>query len=107
MQNIWAKGRNAKGGSGKEKNIPGLSLCNAGWFLRELMVSEGGGAEARSPLQDEQMAESKCRDLFYICIPCCGALDVGFRFSLLFFSSALFCHRLQTLSYRITDAHNV
>lgn len=92
----------------KEKNIPGVSLCNAGWFLRELMVSEGGGAEARSPLQDEQMAESKCRDLFYISIPCCGAIDVGFRFSLFFPAPpALFCHRLQTLSYRITDARNV
>lgn len=72
----------------KEKNIPGVSLCHAGWFLRELMVSEGGGAEARSPLQDEQMAESKCRDLFYISIPCCGALDVGFRFSLFFSPSS-------------------
>lgn len=64
--------------AGKRKH-PGMSLCHAVWFLRELMVSKGG-EKRHALLQDEQMAESKCGDLFYISIPCCGAADVGFFF---------------------------
>lgn len=66
------------------------------------MVSKGGEkkvSQRHALLQDEQMAESKCGDLFYISIPCCGAVDVGFRF--------LFFLLLQMLSYRITDTRNV
>ena len=55
------------------------------------MVSKGGEekkkkkvSQRRALLQDEQMAESKCGDLFYISIPCRGAGDVGFRFFLFF-----------------------
>lgn len=84
---------------------PGVSLCQAVWFLREL--SEGGEEEEsrrHALLQHEQMAESESGDLFYISIPCRGAVDVGFRFlSFLFFLPLL----LQMLSYRVADARNV
>ena len=56
-----------------------LSSC---LVSESLMVSEGGEkkvSQRHALLQDEQMAESKCGDLFYISIPCCGAVDVGFR----------------------------
>lgn len=76
--------------AGKRKH-PGVSLCHAVWFLRELMVSEGG-EKRRALLQDEQMAESKCGDLFYISISCCGTVDVGFRFPFYLF---YFFHLLQ------------
>lgn len=57
------------------------------------MVSKGGEkkvSKRRALLQDEQMAEYKCGDLFYISIPCCGAVDVGFRFLFSVFSSFFF-----------------
>lgn len=63
-----------------------LSSC---LLSESLMVSKGGEkkvSQRHALLQDEQMAESKCGDLFYISIPCCGAVDVGFRF--LFSSSS-------------------
>lgn len=70
-----------------KRKRPGVSLCHA---LQFLMVSEGGGGR-RALLQHEQMAESKCGDLFHISIACCGAVDVGFRFPffLIFFKRYL------------------
>lgn len=68
------------------------------------MVSEGGEKKVlRRPalLQDEQMAESKRGDLYHIYIPCCGAIDVGFRFLFFFFLL------LQMLFSKMTDARNV
>lgn len=79
MQTIGEKERNAKGGRRKKtsRHVT-LSCC---------MLSKGG-ERRHAPLQDEQMAESKCGDLFYISIPCCGAVDVGFHFPFFFSSSS-------------------
>lgn len=61
----------------------GMSLCQA-VFSESLMASQRREEEKsvakHDILQDEQMAEPKCGDLFYISIPCCCAVDVGFRF---------------------------
>lgn len=101
-----------KGGRRKKTRSHGVGIQACHFvmlygFCESLMVSKGGEekkkkvSQRRALLQDEQMVESKCGDLFYISIPCRGAGDVGFRF--FFFSSSLF----KMLSYRITDTRNV
>lgn len=50
-------------------------------FWESRTVWKGGGKRAqqrRRLLQEEQMAQPKCGDLLHICMPCCGAVHVGF-----------------------------